>query len=196
MQPKPPDHATAPSSRPTTVLCWLTPGLVAGVVFLAIAVTVGAATTTAWAMPESIAAAIGVPAPTDYNFAATPVLVGVGVHLATSIGLGVLYRAATRLLRIPNRPLPQMTAGVVFIGAESPISIHFLLGATLPTPTFHYFLDAIPIWAAIAGRIAYGLTLGLTTTLTPTTTTHPSTRTPVHPAPHREHTAEHIADPG
>jgi len=72
---------------------WFLPGLIAGVVFLAIALLSGALSTTVWAMPEGIARTLGVSSPVGYSFALAPVLVGVVVHLVLSIGLGAIFTA-------------------------------------------------------------------------------------------------------
>jgi hypothetical protein len=141
-----------------TVIRWLWPGLIAGVAFLGVAMVGGSLTTTAWAMPDAIAAAVGVGAH-GYGFQPVPALVGVTVHLATSMALGVMYTAIARRLRL--RGLRLVVGAVLFIGLETPISIWVVLHSVLPSSTFHFFLGAIPFWASITGRNLYGLVLGL-----------------------------------
>src|ERR687888_466652 len=83
-------------SFPNALSFWVLPGFIAGVVFLSIALITGALVTTFWAMPDAIAHALGIAAPAGYGFAPVPVLVGIAVHLAFSIGLGIIFTAFAR----------------------------------------------------------------------------------------------------
>jgi hypothetical protein len=136
---------------------WLLPGVLAGASFLAVALAIGAAVTTPWAMPESIAAALGITPPAGYAFDPIAMLVGVLVHLITSIGLAALFTALARLLRLRDWWL--LAGGMVFILPESYVSIHLILHGVLTRPVFDYFLHAIPPWAAVTGRVVFGLVL-------------------------------------
>lgn len=138
---------------------WVLPGFIAGGVFLSIALVTGAVATNFWAMPDAIAHAIGIAAPAGYGFALVPVLVGIVVHLAVSIGLGVIFTAFARGLRLHGWVL--VVAGVLFIILETPITLWGVLHSLLPTTTFSYFLGAAPWWGSVFGRCIYGLVLGL-----------------------------------
>jgi hypothetical protein len=136
----------------------LLPGLVAGAALLAVAIVAGAANTTPWAMPDAIAAVLGV-GTTGYRFAAIPVLVGIAAHLTVSTALGVLYLAIARRLRLRRGWV--VFGAWLFAGAETPISLWGILHTVLTPHTFHYFLDAVPFWASFLGHNVYGLVLGL-----------------------------------
>ncbi len=138
---------------------WVLPGFIAGVVFLGIALVTGAMATNVWAMPDAIAHAIGIAAPAAYGFALVPVLVGIAVHLAFSIMLGVIFTAFARWRRLHGWLL--VVAGVLFIMLETPIVLWGVLHSLLPTTTFSYFLGALPWWGSVFGRCMYGLVLGL-----------------------------------
>jgi hypothetical protein len=142
-----------------SLLFWVLPGLIAGVMFLSIALVTGAMTTNFWAMPDAIARVIGIAAPTEYGFAPVPVLVGIAVHLAFSIGLGVIFTAVARWLRLHGWVL--VVAGLLFIMLETPLALWVVLHSLLPTATFSYFLSAVPWWGSVFGRCTYGLVLGL-----------------------------------
>src|ERR1022692_3743436 len=79
---------------------WVLPGLIAGVVFLMTAFITGAFATTVWAMPDAIAQVIGISAPAGYGFAFGPVLIGIIVHLAFSIGLGAIFTVFAQWRRL------------------------------------------------------------------------------------------------
>jgi hypothetical protein len=119
---------------------------------------VGAFVTTAWAMPDAIAAVLGL-GTHRYGFQLTPVLVGVAAHLALSTILGVFYTAIARRLRL--RRVGLVIGAVLFSGLETPISIWVVLHSVLPPSTFHFFLQALPFWGSFLGRNTYGLVLGL-----------------------------------
>jgi hypothetical protein len=155
---------TASSFRPaqrrrTTFRDWAMPGLVAGVAFLAIAMLTGAVTSTAWAMPDGIAKAVGVSAPGGYGLAAGPLLVGIAVHLTTSVLLGALFIAIVDRLRLRGRFV--VAAAVVFSAVEPAIAIWVVLHTVLPHDAFRIFLTAIPVWASLLGHLGYGVVLGL-----------------------------------
>ena len=148
---------------------WVLPGLIGGAVFLVIALVAGALSTTAWAMPDAIAETIGIAAPTGYDFAPVPVLVGVAVHLALSIGLGAIFTAFARWRQLHGWIL--VAATVIFITIETPIALWVVLHNLLSAATFHFFLAAIPLWGSVLGHYMYALILGLLLALNPFTTT-------------------------
>jgi hypothetical protein len=96
---------------------WVLPGLIAGVVFLGVALLSGTLATATWAMPDAIAQTVGISAPTDYGFAAVPVMVGIAVHLALSIGFGALFTAIASWRRLHGGGL--VVAAVIFITLET-----------------------------------------------------------------------------
>ncbi|HLZ56335.1 MAG TPA: hypothetical protein VKR06_05245 [Ktedonosporobacter sp.] len=146
---------------------WVLPGLIAGAVFLAVALITGALATSVWAMPDGIAQTIGIAAPADYSFALVPVLVGVAVHLALSIVLGAIFTAFARWLRLRGWVL--VVAAIIFVTIETPVALWVVMYNLLPATTFHFFLGAIPWWGSVAGHYMYALILGLLLALNPLT---------------------------
>ena len=142
---------------------WVLPGLIAGLVFLAIALVTGAISTSFWGMPDGIARTIGLAAPADYGFAAVPVISGIMVHLALSIGLGALFTAIATWRRFQGRRL--ILAGFLFIMIETPIVLWGILHTVLSADAFHYYLGAIPWWGSVLGHVVYGVLLGWLLTL-------------------------------
>ncbi|MBV9322216.1 MAG: hypothetical protein JO352_00345 [Chloroflexi bacterium] len=128
---------------------WLVPGLTAGAVFLGIELLAGWLTTSLWSFPEAIAEMIGVPPSWSLP-------VGIIVHFTFSLGLGAVFVALAE--RFQLRGLKLLAAGVLFIMAESPISIWLVLNTLYPT-TLPILFAAVPFWASLLGRIAFGLTL-------------------------------------
>jgi hypothetical protein len=147
------NHSTSDITRQ-----WLVPGLAAGLVFLAFEMLAGATSTSAWQFPEAIAQTIGIGSPTA-DFQPSAFVAGIAIHFAFSVALGVLFVAAAHRLRLSGARL--LIGAIVFIYAESAISIwavlHSLFPATLPV-----LLGAVPFWASLLGRTAFGLTLGWT----------------------------------
>ena len=144
---------------------WILPGLIAGLVFLAIVLLAGALSTSVWAMPDGIARTLGIAAPANYGFAPIPVLIGVVVHLALSIVLGVIFTAFVRWLRLHGWIL--LLAAALFISIETPIALWGVMHTLLPATTFHYFLAAIPLWGSVLGHYMYALVLGVLLALNP-----------------------------
>jgi hypothetical protein len=137
---------------------WLLPGLVAGVAFLAVVVAAGALDTSVWAVPDGIAAVLGVGS-RGYRYQGAAVLVGVAAHLAVSVLLGVLYLAIARRLRLRGALL--VLGAWLFSGIETPVSLWGVVHTIVSGSTFHYYLDAVPFWASFLGHTVYGLVLGL-----------------------------------
>ncbi len=144
---------------------WILPGLTAGLVFLAIVLLAGALSTNMWAMPDGIARTAGMATPANYGFAPIPVLIGVVVHLALSVVLGVIFTALVRWLRLHGWVL--VAAAGVFITIETPIALWGVMHTLLPATTFSYFLAAIPLWGSVAGHYMYALVLGMLLMLNP-----------------------------
>ena len=147
------------TSRSNWTLRWYMPGLIAGLVFLAIALLSGAISTTVWAMPEGIARTIGVNAPVGYSFALAPVLVGVVIHLVLSIALGALFTALALWLRLRGWVL--VVAAVVFVSVETATALWVVLHNILSAAAFSYYLSAIPWEGSVIGHYAYAIVLGL-----------------------------------
>jgi hypothetical protein len=135
------------------------PGLIAGIVFLAVALLSGAISTTVWAMPEGIARTVGVSTPSGYDFALGPFLVGVVVHLVLSVLLGALFTAIVLRLRLQSWLL--VVAAVVFVSIETAVALWVVLHTILSASAFSYFLSAIPWEGSVIGHYAYALVLGL-----------------------------------
>lgn len=144
---------------------WVLPGLLAGMAFLAIALVAGALGTTFWAMPDGIAQVVGVAAPANYSFALLPVLVGIAVHLALSIVLGVIFTALVYKRHLPGWLL--LVAAALFVTIETPIALWGVMHTMLPAKTFYFFLGADPLWGSILGHYVYALVLGLLVGLHP-----------------------------
>lgn len=89
--------------------------------FLFIVMVACALTTTAWAMPDGIAKAVGIDAPTGDGFAPVPLLVGVAIHLAVSIGLGATFTAIAYWRRLHGWVL--VVGAMIFSVIESAIAI-------------------------------------------------------------------------
>jgi hypothetical protein len=138
---------------------WLLPGLIAGLLFLGIALMAGTLTTSTWAMPDAIAHTLGLSAPPDYSFALVPVIVGITVHLGLSIALGAVLAAIASWWQLQGWRL--LVAGVLLIGCETPIALWGVLHPLLPIITFHYYLAAVPLWGSVLGHVLYALTLSL-----------------------------------
>jgi hypothetical protein len=134
-------------------------GLIAGAIFLAIALLAGAVSTTVWAMPEGIAHTTGLAAPAGYGFAPVPVVLGIVMHLALSVVLGIIFVALVRLLRL--RGWVVVLAGVIFVTIETPVALWGVMHNVLPAATFTFFLAAIPLWGSLLGHYVYALVLGL-----------------------------------
>lgn len=137
----------------------IAPGTVAGALFLALEMLIGAFTTTAWAFPEGIAHTIGVGA-AGYELQPPALLVGVVVHLTVSAGLGALFTALADRLRLTGARL--IIAAWLYSGTEIAVAIWVVLHPLLPT-RLPMLLDAIPLWASIVGHNVYGIALGVLT---------------------------------
>lgn len=179
-----------------TLWTWVYPGLLAGLLFLAIALISGAIATSIWALPDGIARIVGMPTPANYRFALGPVVVGIMIHLAFSIGLGAGLRAVAIWLRL--RGWQNILAGFILIFLETPIALWVIMHPLLPASTFYYFLGAVPLWGSILGHMLYALALGVLLALHPVATSFKVAPSAIHPtraqgeedkgAIHRAHT--------
>ena len=139
--------ATAPVSH--TASRYLVPGLSAGAAFLGIELLVGAFTTDLWRFPTAIAETIGVNSPLS------PVL-GVIIHFTFSLLLAAVFITAADRIRLNAWKL--LAAGVLFMWAESAVSIWLVLHTLFPT-TLPILFDAVPFWASFLGRTMFGVVL-------------------------------------
>ena len=128
---------------------YVVPGLSAGAVFLAIELLAGAFTTDLWRFPSAIAETIGVNSPLS------PAL-GVVIHFTCSALLGALFVAFAERFQVRGRKL--LAAGVLFMLAESSISIWLVLHTLFPT-TLPILFAAVPFPASLLGRIMFGVVL-------------------------------------
>ena len=140
---------SAAQLRSATARRYLVPGLSAGAVFLGVELLVGAFTTDLWRFPSAIAETIGVSSPL------APAL-GVAIHFTFSMLLCALFVAGAERFQLRGRRL--LAAGVLFMLAESPISIWLVLHTLFPT-TLPILFDAVPFWASLLGRIMFGVVL-------------------------------------
>ena len=145
-------------SRSDITRQWLVPGLAAGLVFLAFEMLAGAMSTSVWQFPEAIAQTIGIGAPTA-AFQPTSLAAGIAIHFVFSVALGVVFVALAQRLQLSG---PRLLIGaIVFMYAESAISIWAVLHTFFPA-TLPVLLGAVPFWASLFGRTAFGLTLAWT----------------------------------
>ena len=136
---------------------WLAPGLIAGAAFLGFEMIAGTFSTSTWSFPEAIVQTIGLAAPTP-DFDAAQLALGGAIHLLFSLGLGILFIAIARRLRLHGAKL--VGAGVLFMMLESPISIWLVLNTLFPA-TLPIMFAAVPLWASFVGRVGFGVVLAL-----------------------------------
>src|ERR1700681_2504858 len=114
------ESVNAPLATSQVVSRWLLPGLTAGAAFLGFEMLAGSISTSLWAFPQSVAETIGIGAPT-YALAPASLLAGIAIHLAFSVGLGILFMAIADRFSVRGRTL--VAAGVLYMWVESAISI-------------------------------------------------------------------------
>ncbi len=148
----------SPLVRTDAARRFIVPGLIAGTGFLAFEMLVGAATTSAWSFPQAIVQTIGVGVPTSQLNLGELVL-GVVIHLAFSVGLGVLFVAIAERFGLSGPRL--LATGVLYMWAESFISIWLVLHTLFPD-TLPILFAAVPFWASFVGRSGFGILLALT----------------------------------
>ena len=111
----------------------IVPGLVAGAAFLAFEMLAGATSTSLWAFPQSIPQTVDLTAPTA---ALDPValVLGVGIHLAFSVGLGLVFIALAQRLGLRGT-VRLLVAGALFMWLESGVSIWGVIHTFFPSNT-------------------------------------------------------------
>src|SRR5438309_1810066 len=104
---------------------WVLPGLTAGAAFLGFEMLAGSISMSIWAFPQAVAETIGIGSPTQ-ALAPASLLAGIAIHLAFSVGLGIVFIAIARLSpTLTGRTL--VAAGVLYMWIESAISIWLVL---------------------------------------------------------------------
>jgi hypothetical protein len=139
-----------------TVLNWILPGLIAGLVFAMWAMVVGLFTSTLWAPPQGIAQSIGIGSPGP-DFQLVPVLVGLMGHMMNSIVLGVVFIALARAIRLHG---PAAVVGGMVYGVIVYAGMYWVLLRGVLSSTSGSFLSANPEWSWIAAHLMFGVVLG------------------------------------
>jgi len=158
------------TSSPSVVECesiirrWVAPGVGAGAAFLGFEMLAGAVTTSAWAFPQSIAQTIRLAAPTTALDPAA-LLLGIAIHMAFSVGLGMIFIALAKRLGLRGTG-HLLVAGVLFMWAESAISIWAVLHTFFPS-TLYILFSAVPFWASFVGRTCFGVVLARLAAIAP-----------------------------
>jgi hypothetical protein len=106
--------------------------------------------------PQAIVQTIGLAAPTT-TLDPSALLLGMTIHMAFSVALGVIFIALARRLALRGT-VHLLVAGMLFMWAESTISIWAVLHTLFPS-TLHILFSAVPFWASIVGRSCFGLVL-------------------------------------
>jgi hypothetical protein len=152
-----------------TVLNWILPGLIAGMVFAMWAMVVGVFASTLWAPPQGIARSIGIGSP-GRSFQLLPFVVGVMGHMMNSMLLGIVFVAIARAIRLNGQAavVGGMAYGmIVYIGMFW-VVLHGLLSSTSGS-----FLSANPEWSWIAAHLMFGAVLGALAAYGPLRTLYP-----------------------
>jgi len=139
-----------------TVLNWILPGLIAGLVFAMWAMVVGLFTSTLWAPPQGIAQSIGIGS-AGHNFQLVPLVVGLMGHMMNSIVLGAVFIAIARAIRIHG---PAAVAGGMAYGVIVYLGMYWVLLRGVLSATSGSFLSANPEWSWIAAHLMFGVVLG------------------------------------
>ena len=143
------------ASGTRTVLNWILPGLIAGMVFAMWAMVVGIFTSTLWAPPQGIAQSIGIGSP-GHSFQLVPFVVGVMGHSINSIVLGVIFITIARAIRLNGAAavVGAMVYGVIVY------ALYWVLLRGPLSSTSASFLSSNPEWSWIAAHLMYGVVLG------------------------------------
>src|SRR6266851_10283325 len=139
-----------------TVLNWILPGLIAGLVFAMWAMVVGLFTSTLWAPPQGIAQSIGIGS-AGHDFQPVPLLVGLMGHMMNSIVLGAIFVAIARAIRLQG--IVAVVGGMAY-GVIVYIGMYWLLLRGVLSSTSGSFLSANPEWSWIAAHLMFGAVLG------------------------------------
>jgi uncharacterized membrane protein YagU involved in acid resistance len=158
-----------------TVLKWVLPGLIAGLVFAMWAMVVGLFASTLWAAPQGIAQSIGIGSP-GHNFQLVPFVAGLIGHMINSIVLGVIFIAIARALRLQG---PIAVVGGMVYGVIVYVAMYWVLLRSVLSSTSASFLSANPEWSWIAAHLMFGVVLGLIAAYGPLRTLHGQTARPV-----------------
>ncbi len=116
-----------------TVLNWVLPGLIAGLVFAMWAMVVGLFTSTLWAPPQGIAQSIGIGSQ-GHNFQLVPLVAGLMGHMMNSIVIGIIFIAIARAIRLhgPAAVAGGMVYGVIVYFAMYWVLLRGVLSSTTP----------------------------------------------------------------
>ena len=139
-----------------TVLNWVLPGLIAGLVFAMWAMLVGLFTSTVWAPPQGIAQSIGVGTP-GHNFQLVPFVVGLIGHMMNSIVLGAIFIAIARAVRLQG---PVAVVGGMIYGVIVYVAMYWVLLRGVLSSTSASFLSANPEWSWVVAHMMFGVALG------------------------------------
>lgn len=139
-----------------TVLNWVLPGLIAGMVFAMWAMVVGLFTSTLWAPPQGIAQSIGIGSP-GHSFQLLPFVVGLMGHMMNSIVIGVIFVAIARAIRLQG---PAAIVGGMVYGVLVYAGMYWVLLRGLLSSTSASFLSANPEWSWVAAHLMFGVVLG------------------------------------
>ena len=157
-----------------TVLNWVLPGLIAGIVFAMWAMLVGVFTSTLWAAPQGIAQSIGI-GTAGHNFQLVPFVVGVMGHMMNSVVIGVIFIAIASAIRLHGAAavVGGMVYGVMVYAAMYWVLLRGVLSATSAS-----FLSANPEWSWIAAHLMFGVALGALAAYGPLRTLYAQTAQP------------------
>ncbi len=158
-------------SSTRTVLKWVLPGLIAGMVFAMWAMVVGLFTSTLWAPPQGIAQSIGIGSP-GHDFQLLPFVVGVMGHMMNSIALGVIFVAIARAGRLHG---PAALAGGMVYGMIVYVGMYWVLLRGVLSSTSSLFLSANPEWSWIVAHLMFGVAIGALTAYGGLRTLYPQT---------------------
>jgi hypothetical protein len=139
-----------------TVLNWILPGLIAGLVFAMWAMVVGLFTSTLWAPPQGIAQSIGVGSP-GHNLQLVPLVVGLMGHMMNSIVIGVIFIAIARAIQLHG---PASAVGGMVYGVIVYVGMYWVVLRGVLSSTSGSFLSANPEWSWIAAHLMFGVVLG------------------------------------
>src|SRR5260370_5374849 len=132
-----------------TVLNWILPGMIAGLVFAMWARVVGLFTSTLWAPPQGIAQSIGFGSP-GHNFQLVPLVAGLMGHMMNSIVLGVIFIAIARGLRLNG---PAAVVGGMVYGVVVYAGMYWVLLRGVLSSTTASFLSSNPEWSWTAAPL-------------------------------------------
>ena len=126
-----------------TVLNWILPGLIAGLVFAMWAMVVGLFTSTLSAPPQGIGQSIGIGS-AGHNFQLVPLVVGLMGHMMNSIVLGVIFIAVANATRLRG---PAVVVGGMVYGVVVYVAMYWVLLRGILSSTSGSFLSANPEWS-------------------------------------------------